>query len=316
MLRDAALLQLELLLEALDEGLTLKDATPYNVQWRGAQPRLRGHRLVRAPAPGEPWAGYRQFCMLYLYPAHAAGVEGRPLPALAPRVPRRASSRASRAEPPLGPRSLPARACSATSSCTAAWRRRYGDRRRDVKRELESGRLPRGASSGRTSKACAGSSAGSRWEPGPNRVVRVRRGQPVLGGGRAAPRRHSSARRRGGRRWPPRLGPRLQRRPLHARCGRGVRLRRRRRRGRRPSSSCSTGRCAEEGSRTILPLAMDVADPSPNLGWRGLERLALEGRGRPDLVLVPRARPSRRHHGQRARSRASSSGWPAWSRCS
>jgi hypothetical protein len=38
MLRDAALLQLELLLAALDEGLILKDASPYNVQWRGAQP--------------------------------------------------------------------------------------------------------------------------------------------------------------------------------------------------------------------------------------------------------------------------------------
>jgi hypothetical protein len=32
MLRDAALLQLDLLLAALDEDLTLKDATPYNVE--------------------------------------------------------------------------------------------------------------------------------------------------------------------------------------------------------------------------------------------------------------------------------------------
>src|SRR5439155_10297865 len=35
MLHEAALLQLDLLLGALDEGLAPKDASPYNVQWRG-----------------------------------------------------------------------------------------------------------------------------------------------------------------------------------------------------------------------------------------------------------------------------------------
>src|SRR5215218_5147750 len=38
MLKDAALLQLELNQRALGGGLALKDATPYNVQWRGARP--------------------------------------------------------------------------------------------------------------------------------------------------------------------------------------------------------------------------------------------------------------------------------------
>ena len=38
MLRDAALLQLELLRRALDENLILKDSSSYNVQWRGAKP--------------------------------------------------------------------------------------------------------------------------------------------------------------------------------------------------------------------------------------------------------------------------------------
>jgi SAM-dependent methyltransferase len=40
-----------------------------------------------------------------------------------------------------------------------------------------------------------------------------------------------------------------------------------------------------ERSTRILPLVMNVADPSPALGWRGLERRPLEERGRPDLVL-------------------------------
>jgi hypothetical protein len=37
---------------------------------------------------------------------------------------------------------------------------------------------------------------------------------------------------------------------------------------------------------TILPLTMNVADPSPSLGWRGRERRGLAERGRPDLVLA------------------------------
>ena len=40
-----------------------------------------------------------------------------------------------------------------------------------------------------------------------------------------------------------------------------------------------------EGSRSILPLVVDLANPSPGLGWRGVERSRLEDRGRPDLVL-------------------------------
>jgi len=40
-----------------------------------------------------------------------------------------------------------------------------------------------------------------------------------------------------------------------------------------------------EGSKTTLPLVVDLADSSPDRGWRGLERRRLEERGRPDLVL-------------------------------
>ena len=38
MLKDAALLQLELLETSMKNGWTIKDATPYNIQWRGANP--------------------------------------------------------------------------------------------------------------------------------------------------------------------------------------------------------------------------------------------------------------------------------------
>jgi SAM-dependent methyltransferase len=42
----------------------------------------------------------------------------------------------------------------------------------------------------------------------------------------------------------------------------------------------------DEGSEQILPLTMNLADPSPGLGWRGLERRSMPDRGKPDLVLA------------------------------
>jgi hypothetical protein len=68
MLQDAARLQLRLTAEALQEGLMLKDASPYNVQWRGVRPVFIDIGSFESLRPGEPWPGYRQFCMLYLYP--------------------------------------------------------------------------------------------------------------------------------------------------------------------------------------------------------------------------------------------------------
>ena len=68
MLQDAALLQIDLLLAALDEGMTLKDATPFNIQWIGTRPVFIDIGSFTAAAPGEPWAGYRQFCETFLYP--------------------------------------------------------------------------------------------------------------------------------------------------------------------------------------------------------------------------------------------------------
>ncbi|MCB0831491.1 MAG: hypothetical protein KDB64_11245, partial [Solirubrobacterales bacterium] len=42
----------------------------------------------------------------------------------------------------------------------------------------------------------------------------------------------------------------------------------------------------QEGNTKILPLVSNLADPSPALGWRGLERKTLVGRGAPDLMLA------------------------------
>ncbi len=67
-LRDAALLQLQLLQEALEENMILKDSSSFNIQWQGCHPIFIDIPSFEPWAPGEPWVGYRQFCQLFLYP--------------------------------------------------------------------------------------------------------------------------------------------------------------------------------------------------------------------------------------------------------
>lgn len=57
MLRDAALLQLDILEDCLEHGWTLKDASPYNIQWFGAQPAFIDAGSFEQRVDGEPWVG-------------------------------------------------------------------------------------------------------------------------------------------------------------------------------------------------------------------------------------------------------------------
>jgi SAM-dependent methyltransferase len=68
MLRDAALLHLELLSSALEEGLSTTDGSAYNLQWRGTAPTFIDVGSFTPHPAGEAWAGYRQFCQTMLYP--------------------------------------------------------------------------------------------------------------------------------------------------------------------------------------------------------------------------------------------------------
>lgn len=66
--KRAALLQLDLLIEGLEQGITLSDATAYNVQFIGSEPRFIDHLSFRPYREGEIWAAHRQFCMQFLNP--------------------------------------------------------------------------------------------------------------------------------------------------------------------------------------------------------------------------------------------------------
>jgi hypothetical protein len=67
-LRDAALLTLELQERALARGMTLRDASAYNVQFVDGRPLFIDTLSFEPREPGAPWAGYRQFCEHFLVP--------------------------------------------------------------------------------------------------------------------------------------------------------------------------------------------------------------------------------------------------------
>lgn len=67
-LKDAALLTLELQCAAIEKGMILKDASAYNVQFCGSKPIFIDLLSFEIWQEGAPWQAYRQFCMHFLAP--------------------------------------------------------------------------------------------------------------------------------------------------------------------------------------------------------------------------------------------------------
>ena len=67
-LKDAALLTLKIQRTALDYSMSLKDASAYNIQFIGCRPVLIDTLSFETYRVGEPWAAYRQFCQHFLAP--------------------------------------------------------------------------------------------------------------------------------------------------------------------------------------------------------------------------------------------------------
>jgi hypothetical protein len=100
-LKDAALLTLKIQELALARGLSLKDASPFNIQFRGSVPVLID-TLSFEQNPGRPWIAYEQFCREFLGPlllmsyghesansAFLADLAGQSLESVSNRLPRR-----------------------------------------------------------------------------------------------------------------------------------------------------------------------------------------------------------------------------------
>lgn len=67
-LQEAAILTLDVLTASLDHGMTLKDASAFNVTWHKGKAVFFDTLSFTPYEDGSPWAGYRQFCSHFLAP--------------------------------------------------------------------------------------------------------------------------------------------------------------------------------------------------------------------------------------------------------
>lgn len=67
-LKDAAILTLDIQMEALKRGMVLKDASAYNVQFVNNKPVFIDTLSFEKYSPGTPWTAYKQFCQHFLCP--------------------------------------------------------------------------------------------------------------------------------------------------------------------------------------------------------------------------------------------------------
>jgi SAM-dependent methyltransferase len=281
MLKDAALLQLELLLAALEEDLVLKDSTPYNVQWRGARPVFVDVGSFERLREGEAWVGYRQFCMLYLYPLILQAVkdvsfhpwlrgsiDGIPTPEMANLLSFRDRFR---------------RGLFTNVFLHSRLERRYADRAQEVKRDVKKAGMRKEivvANVRRMQKLVR------RLDWSPPEGVWVAYGERNSYTDDDARRKDDFVREVAlSRDWDT---------VWDVGCNNG-RYSHIAAEGARQVVAIDADQgpvellyrtLRDEGDEKILPLTMNAADPSPGLGWRGLERRPLAERGRPDLVLA------------------------------
>ena len=280
MLRDAALLQLDLCRRALQADLALKDASPYNVQWRGTRPVFVDVGSFERLRPGEPWAGYRQFCMLFLYPLMLQAYKDLPfhaalrgsLDGIAPRDARALLAGERFRKGVLSNVLLHARLESRYASVEGG----------EVRREMQR--------AGFTTELLAANFRkleklvrGLEWKAGETAWTSYGEDNTYDDAAAAAKARfvqEAVARRRSRLTW-----------DVGCNDGRFARVAARYADfvvaidADHATVDGLYRRLREEGREDVLPLVMSVTDPSPNLGWRGRERTSLEGRGTPELAL-------------------------------
>jgi hypothetical protein len=105
-LKDAALATLHIQEMALDHGMSLRDASAHNIQFHRGSPLLIDPLSFERLREGSPWVGYRQFCQHFLAPLALMAtrdvrlgqllrvhVDGIPLDLAAALLPRRARMR-------------------------------------------------------------------------------------------------------------------------------------------------------------------------------------------------------------------------------
>ena len=281
MLKDAALLQLDLLLAALDEDLVLKDSSPYNVQFRGARATFVDVGSFERLREGEPWIGYRQFCMLFLYPPLLQALKGvRFQPWLRGSID---GITPAEMRGMLSLRDSLRRGVFSNVFLHARLERRYADRGREVKQDIRKAGFKKElivANAQRMRKLVR------RLDWSPPKGVWVSYGERNSYTDQDAARKDEFVREVTA------SGPWGLVWDIGCNNGRYSRIAAE---GARTVVAVDADQgpvellyrsLRDEGNERILPLTMNLADPSPALGWRGLERKAMADRGSPDLVLA------------------------------
>ena len=280
MLKDAALLQLKLTAAALADDLTLKDASPYNIQWLGSQPVFIDIGSFERAREGEPWLGYRQFCALYLYPLLLEAYRGVPfqpwlrgsVDGISPTDFRELFSWRDSMRPGM----------LRDVFLHARLERRYSARGGELRRELRDAGFDKRlvqANLSRLTKLVSrlrSREAESMWRDYESTCTYS---DADTAAKEAFVRRVVGQRRRD-RVWD--LGCNDGRYSLIASEGAAFTVAID---SDAPVIDALYVALQKAGNRTILPLLMDLADPSPSIGWRNRERLTLVDRGLPDLTL-------------------------------
>ena len=281
MLKDAALLQLELLRRGIEKGLILKDSSPYNVQFRGARPVFIDVGSFEQLREGEPWAGYRQFCMLFLYPLLLQAWKDVPfqpwlrgsLDGITPHEAREL----------LSTRDLFRRGTLSHVVLHDRLERRHEDRDEDLKGELRKAGFKKELilANIRGLERLIGR---LRWDP--DRSTWSEYGPHTTYTEDDAERKacfvaSAVAEERPRLVWDLGCNEGRHSRIAAETADYVVAM---------DADSLVVDRLyralREEAQERILPLTVNIVDPSPALGWRGLERRPLLERGRPDLTLA------------------------------
>jgi SAM-dependent methyltransferase len=281
MLQDAALLQLELNQRGLRAGLAVKDATPYNVQFRGTRPVFIDVGSFEKLRPGEPWIGYRQFCMQFLYPLMFQAYKDLPYHPLLRGAIDGISPHEARAVF-AGDRFK--KGVMSNVLLHAKMESRYADAGgREVKRDLKRAGFGKALLDANLRKL---EKLVRRLEFKPGRTAWTEYGQTNTYSDEEAARkaefvRAAAARHTGGLVWDLGCNDGTYSRVAAEHAGTVVAV------DADHATVDGLYRSLRDEQRTdILPLVMSLTDPSPDIGWRGLERARLERRGTPDLALA------------------------------
>lgn len=280
MLRAAALLTLDLVEAAVLEDMTLKDATPYNVQFVGGRPVFIDIPSFEPLPGGSTWAGYRQFCEMFLFPLMLQAYKGVNLqPLLRSRIDGVGVQDMARL---FGFRDRFRKGVLSHVWLQAKLDRRFGGTSRDVRSELKSAGFGKELILANVRKLrklvqrLEWGGDGSEWgayeefhnysesdhalkEAFIDECVRDSGAATVWDVGANTGQFARIAARHAGQVLAMDID--------HFAVERMYR------------------RNSEEGVANVLPLVQNVVDPSPNWGWRNAERSDLVTRAKPDLVL-------------------------------